>query len=56
MGAFERFFFFLWLFFLEAYKRIMTVSRVRSTDIRRIKVIQNGVGKHEITTADDCLD
>ena len=22
----------------------MTVSRVRSTDIRRIKVIQNGVG------------
>ena len=54
MGAFECFFL-LWLFF-EAYKRIITVSKVCSTDIRRTKVIQNGVGKHEITTADDCLD
>ena len=49
MGAFECVFFFSWLFVFEAYKRIITVSRVCSTNIRQTKVIQNDVSKQEIT-------
>ena len=40
MGSFKCFV--LWLFFFEAYNRIITVSRVCSTDIKQTKVIQNG--------------